>query len=75
METWHRYLCPKCQKNNWICDGDVNDLSQCDIDAIKCWSCNHSYWVTEDQDWIETAYGKDAQPEDASEDSKEKPTE
>jgi len=73
IETWHRYSCPKCKKNNWICDGDVTDLTKADTDAIKCWSCGHDYWITEDPDWLQIAYGEDAKPEDASTESKEKP--
>ena len=37
--TWYESNCPDCDKKNWVCDGDTSDLSEMDIEAVKCWNC------------------------------------
>ncbi len=71
IETWFKAWCPKCKAANWVCDGDPSDVTGVDIEAIKCWKCNHSWWL--DEDFVVDMHGKDATPEDYAEDGTENP--
>lgn len=66
IETWHKVRCPYCEKVNWICDGDTSDLTQPDIEAVRCWACKKRFVPFEqdvdslDDDWtINSAYAVD----------------
>lgn len=37
--------CPKCHTTNWFDNGDTSDLTQVDIEALKCWKCGHRFWL------------------------------
>ena len=41
---WISASCSKCNKVNWLCDGDGQDDTREDIEAIECWSCGHKWW-------------------------------
>lgn len=42
-ESWYRTWCPYCKDDNWHCNGNENDLSGLDVEAIKCRSCKQTY--------------------------------
>lgn len=46
-ESWYRDICPFCGKENYWCNGDENDLTQMDVEGVKCWNCK-KVWSTED---------------------------
>ena len=43
-ETWIKTHCNKCKKANWICEGNMQDLTVPDTEAIECWNCGHKWW-------------------------------
>lgn len=45
FETWLKVNCPKCNENNWICNGDVSDITIPDIEAVSCWNCKKKFWL------------------------------
>ena len=47
-ETWIKTRCDKCKKPNWICEGNMQDLTIPDKEAIECWSCGNKWWRSED---------------------------
>jgi transcription elongation factor Elf1 len=49
-ETWYKDYCPKCNAMNWVCNGDVSDLSGIDVDGIKCWKCGWQWQLGEEGD-------------------------
>lgn len=51
--------CPKCGSINWINNGDTDDITAPDVDAIRCWSCSHEYFTWDD---VKLMYGDDVQP-------------
>ncbi len=42
-EAWYRTWCPYCGVDNWVCNGNEQDLSGLDVEAIKCRSCKQAY--------------------------------
>ena len=40
--------CPKCNEYNWVNNGDIDDLTVSDIEAVKCWSCKHKFFLDEE---------------------------
>lgn len=56
-EYWLRISCPKCEKINWACDLSFHDITNPAIEAVKCWSCFHAFWVDEEiaQDYYITS--------------------
>jgi hypothetical protein len=48
MESWYTDNCPKCYTLNWWCNGDESDMTQCDIEGVKCWNCK-KVWSLEDR--------------------------
>ncbi len=47
VETWCKNWCPFCQAVNWVCLGDLSDITQPDIDAIQCHKCEKK-WTLHD---------------------------
>lgn len=45
--------CPSCQSRNWISQGDMNDCTGVDTEAIRCWKCKHE-WLVEGADEFTT---------------------
>jgi predicted Zn finger-like uncharacterized protein len=39
--------CPHCNAENYAC---VDDPTLPDFDAIKCWNCNHTFWIEDMED-------------------------
>lgn len=48
IEQWFHGWCPTCKTENWICNGDPNDVTVSDIDGIKCWNCAREFLLSED---------------------------
>lgn len=71
-EVWWKVWCSECNIPNWVCDGDLSDLTKPDIEAIECWNCGHSWWTTDDTDWLDM-YPEDATPGDYAEKGREQP--
>lgn len=44
-ETWTKETCPHCGAKNWLCHGDVTDLTGVDIEACQCWSCEQKFFL------------------------------
>lgn len=65
-ETWNKIWCPKCKIPNWICDGDMSDLTDFNAEAVECFSCAHQWWRI---DPTESCY---YDPDDNEEKQKEK---
>tara|TARA_Y100000310_G_C20617714_1_gene781547 strand:- start:1265 stop:1489 length:225 start_codon:yes stop_codon:yes gene_type:complete len=61
--------CPKCEKEVWVSNGDPNDITYPDIEALKCCHCGHCWWVDEFAD-----DGVNS-PEDIAEDTHKTPNE
>jgi hypothetical protein len=37
--------CPKCGVKNWASNGDPEDVTTPDVEAIRCWKCKHVFWL------------------------------
>jgi hypothetical protein len=57
--------CPECQNLNWYSNGDMNDLTQPDLEALECWQCGHKFWLDGATDVRETL-GESLNVEEAS---------
>ena len=55
--------CPECGHKNWFNNGDESDLTGCDVEAIRCWSCKHEFFTSDDSILIQVTFGG-AQPGD-----------
>ena len=66
-ETWNKVWCPNCNKPNWFCLGDLNDLTGTDIEACQCFSCDHMWWASDEH------YDCDCSIEDCLTKGKESP--
>ena len=42
-ESWYKTWCPNCKTSNWHCNGDENDLTSCDVEAVRCRKCKEIY--------------------------------
>lgn len=51
VDVYYRARCPHCGALNWVQEGDINDLSQLDIDSIKCFSCDTIFLLTEPDEY------------------------
>jgi hypothetical protein len=73
-ETWVKTHCPKCKKVNWFCEGNLQDMTVPDTEAIKCWSCGHAWWRDPDTPY-EMGYNEDEECsiEDYADEGQEKP--
>ena len=43
VATWYESYCPKCQAENFVDGGEVNDPSGPDPEGIKCWKCGYCF--------------------------------
>lgn len=50
IETWLKIRCPKCSAVNWVCNGDVSDLTGCDVVGVSCHACQHRFLLIDDND-------------------------
>ena len=53
-ESWVKTHCEKCEKANWVCDGNMQDLTVADTEAIECWNCGNKWW--RDPDYASMMY-------------------
>ena len=49
IETWQKTWCPSCNVPNWICQGNMSDLTVQDVMGVCCHSCNHEFILCEDE--------------------------
>lgn len=49
MENWIADNCPMCGEKNYVCQGDIEDVTGIDIDGIKCYKCSFE-WLLEPVD-------------------------
>lgn len=42
-ESWYKTWCPYCDVANWHCNGNEQDLSSLDVEAIECRKCGKVY--------------------------------
>ena len=56
-EWWAKARCGKCKSPNWIYEGDMQDCTVPDTEAIECWNCGHKWW--RDPDTAKDMYGED----------------
>lgn len=54
IETWQRINCPACKAVNWICQGDLGDMTYFNSDELQCWKCKKIY--NYDGDILDTDY-------------------
>jgi hypothetical protein len=47
--SWEAINCPECSINNWVCHGNLEDVTQPDRDGCKCWNCGAKwlFWPEE----------------------------
>jgi hypothetical protein len=59
-ETWSKLYCPAkyCTAPNWICLGDLEDITASDIEAVTCWSCKQKF-LRVDRETLMDMYGHD----------------
>lgn len=38
-ESWYRVWCPYCESENWFCNGNEQDISGVDVEAVRCRGC------------------------------------
>ena len=60
--------CPECGVTCWANNGDTNDLTAPDVDAMRCWKCGHEWLLEGAEDWTTL---EDAEPEDTYATAKE----
>ena len=42
---WFEIPCPHCEKCNWVSNGDIEDISYPDIEAVECYNCGCAFWI------------------------------
>jgi len=72
-DTWYRLKCPECEKLNWVCWGNEEDVTVYVAPAVKCWNCKHCFWVCACEECLEevrSMSGEDQEPEDHAEEGR-----
>lgn len=46
-DAWNKEYCEKCDARNWICLGDLDDLTKADVEGYTCWKCNHKQLLSD----------------------------
>lgn len=50
-ESWSKIWCEFCNTPNWICDGDLEDVTKPDpADAICCYKCKRIFLRSSEED-------------------------
>jgi hypothetical protein len=71
---WYKEYCPKCDTRNWVYGGDPTDITEMDVETIKCRKCDHIFTIGNLNCTWEELYGEGATIEDSNwEEGKEKP--
>lgn len=57
-------LCPHCDEVNYVNNGNVEDLTVSDVEAIKCWKCKHTWLLDGAEEWtiLEDAHIAEGHP-------------
>ena len=45
---WYNCKCINCSKENWINNGDLEDLTVSDVEAFVCWNCGEVQCVDDE---------------------------
>jgi len=72
MELWFNINCPKCSTRNWVYNGQAGDMTFFEDDACACWSCKHSFWLSEDIE--DLGYNKDDPPSEYATEGRRNPS-
>lgn len=43
-------VCPSCGVKCWFNNGDIEDLTVPDVEAVRCWKCSHEFKTDEFDD-------------------------
>lgn len=68
-ETWSKLYCPvkTCGAANWICLGDMEDITSVDVEAVNCWACKHKF-LRVDRETLMDMYESDLEENQTLED-------
>lgn len=50
IETWYKTWCPDCNAVNWVCNGDMSDMTAVDVTGVSCWKCKNQYPLDDETD-------------------------
>lgn len=56
IETWIKIRCPSCKIANWVCQGDLEDLTVPDVTGVQCHGCNTKFKLVDDDFMEEDDY-------------------
>jgi hypothetical protein len=57
-ETYNKECCPHCNSINWICLGDLSDMTSNlgNGSVCKCWKCEKKFWLVSFHEMSESDY-------------------
>ena len=55
ITTWNQITCPNCKKANWLCEGDLSDMTGFSHEDFECWNCHKCYDIESGEE-VEEAY-------------------
>jgi len=56
-ESWYKVWCPYCDADNWYCNGNENDITGCDVEAVKCHKCKKLFLLGEPDEILDELRG------------------
>ncbi len=62
IDTWNKVRCPACNTVNWICQGDMSDLTACDVLGVRCHACRHEFLLDDQSDAPDDPDYEDGRP-------------
>tara|TARA_Y100000034_G_C6795891_1_gene356718 strand:- start:411 stop:641 length:231 start_codon:yes stop_codon:yes gene_type:complete len=71
MTSLYSIMCPKCSEKVWCNNGDEEDMTVPDIEALKCPYCGHYWWLSDPSDM----FHEEDLPEEYAEDGYKTPNE
>lgn len=68
-EMWGKLWCPAkgCDAVNWICHGDLDDVTDVDVEAVVCWRCKNKF-LRVDRESLMDMYGDELKENQTLED-------
>lgn len=51
MKNYIVELCPHCNEISYVNNGNIEDLTISDIEAIKCWKCKRTWLIEGAREW------------------------
>lgn len=60
IEAWYKTWCPYCGSHNFHCNGNEQDLSGIDVDAVICRKCKQTYSFMEEEEYENPEEGQEA---------------